>query len=110
MQRLWQIFTTDCSLRFLIYARSRHLTPLRRSQIRIAGIACPVGGTLFNKCIQRVVYGADHLGSARIAARVADLRAKGHEIEGKKHLQKPTIFMYRLVPEEPETLRLSGIG
>lgn len=56
--------------------------------------------------IQRYVYGGDHLGSARIAARIADLKADGHEIEGKKHPENPAIYLYRLVEKEPVTLSL----
>ena len=56
--------------------------------------------------IMERVYGGSHLGIARIGARVFDLRAKGHQIEGKKHPENPAIYLYRLVPEEPETIPL----
>lgn len=56
--------------------------------------------------IMERVYGGSHLGIARIGARVFDLRARGHEIEGKKHPENPAIYLYRLVPEEPETISM----
>jgi hypothetical protein len=48
--------------------------------------------------IQLVCYGADHLGTARIASRVDDLRRKGHEIP-RARLDKddPTMAWYRMV-------------
>ena len=48
------------------------------------------------------VYGGSHLGIARIGARIWDLRNAGHEIEGKKHPENAAIYMYRLVPKQPE--------
>jgi hypothetical protein len=45
--------------------------------------------------IQRDVYGADHLGNVRTAARAKDLKNEGHMIESKK-LSK-TIWAYRLL-------------
>lgn len=45
--------------------------------------------------IQRDVYGAEHLGNVRTAARVKDLKNDGHMIESKK-LSK-TIWAYRLL-------------
>lgn len=44
--------------------------------------------------IQTKVYGADHLGVARIASRVTNLRNDGYKIEGKYY--KKSIWMYRL--------------
>ena len=44
--------------------------------------------------IQEVVYGASHLGCARIAARADDLRRDGHIIESRKISR--TIWEYRL--------------
>lgn len=58
--------------------------------------------------IMERVYGGSHLGIARIGARIFDLKAKGHTIEGKRHPENPTIFLYRLMPERPETLSLLG--
>ena len=52
------------------------------------------------------VYGGSHLGIARIGARIWDLRNAGHQIEGKKHPEKPSIYQYRLVPKEPEATSL----
>ena len=48
--------------------------------------------------IQQKVYGGDHLGCARIASRISDLRKQGHLIpkaEPDKH--NPTISWYRLI-------------
>ena len=44
--------------------------------------------------IQEVVYGSNHLGCARIAARADDLRRDGHIIESRKISR--TIWEYRL--------------
>lgn len=44
--------------------------------------------------IQREVYGADHLGVARIGARADDLRNDGHTIESKK--VSKSVWSYRL--------------
>lgn len=45
--------------------------------------------------IQIAVYGANHLGIARVAARVNDLKNDGHDIESRKITQ--AIWEYRLV-------------
>jgi len=45
--------------------------------------------------IQVAVYGANHLGIARVAARVNDLKNDGHDIESRKITQ--AIWSYRLV-------------
>ena len=49
------------------------------------------------------VYGDNHLGIARIGARIADLKGRGAKIEGKKDLEKPTLYWYRLItgPKAP---------
>lgn len=46
--------------------------------------------------IQAIVYGGTHLGTARIASRVHDLRAKGLHIEGWKDAENPAIFWYQM--------------
>ena len=45
--------------------------------------------------IQEQVYGANHLGVARIASRVSDLRKEGYDIESKKY--DKSIWMYRYI-------------
>lgn len=45
--------------------------------------------------IQIAVYGANHLGIARVAARINDLKQDGHDIESRKVTQ--SIWEYRLV-------------
>lgn len=52
------------------------------------------------------VYGSEHLGCARIGARVHDLRAKGHNIVGRKHPLIKTAYLYKLVKEEQGRLAL----
>lgn len=47
--------------------------------------------------IQVAVYGANHLGVARIAPRILDLKNDGHKIESRKVTQ--SIWEYRLVEE-----------
>jgi len=44
--------------------------------------------------IQKAVYGGDHLGSARIPARICELRKEGYEIESRK--VEGSIWAYRL--------------
>lgn len=47
--------------------------------------------------IQRLVYGADHLGTARIASRVDDLRARGYDIpKAYKKDRHSTIYWYQM--------------
>jgi hypothetical protein len=47
--------------------------------------------------IQIFVYGSDHLGSARIAARIADLRKEGHDIpNAERDEHDPTVYWYRM--------------
>lgn len=47
--------------------------------------------------IQQVVYGANHLGTARIASRIDDLRAKGYDIpKARRDENHPTLFWYRM--------------
>lgn len=47
--------------------------------------------------ILRKVYGSDHLGIARIGARVADLKQKGYVIpDAKPDPNKPTLYWYRM--------------
>lgn len=47
--------------------------------------------------IMRRVYGAGHLGTARIASRINDLRNRGYEIpEARRDAENKTLFWYRL--------------
>ena len=46
--------------------------------------------------ICRDVYGADHLGCARIGARIFELRRKGHRISGHKSKENAAIYVYRM--------------
>jgi hypothetical protein len=47
--------------------------------------------------IQEVVYGRNHLGTARIASRINDLRKQGHVIpEAERDLIEPTMYWYQL--------------
>jgi len=50
--------------------------------------------------IQIYVYGADHLGSARIAARADDLRKRGYNIpEAERDQVNSTIYWYQMIIE-----------
>jgi hypothetical protein len=55
--------------------------------------------------ILRVVYGAEHLGIARIGALVDDLKRAGFTIEGKRDAEYTTLWWYRMtvpnLPKEP---------
>lgn len=48
--------------------------------------------------IMEKVYGNDHLGLSRVGARIFDIRKKGHDIEGWKDPNNPTIYWYKLNP------------
>ena len=43
------------------------------------------------------VYGFDHVGIARVGARVADLKRKGCIIDGKPDKMKHSLYWYRLI-------------
>lgn len=47
--------------------------------------------------IQLVVYGADHLGTANIKARIDDLRNRGYEIpRAEQDKSNPSVYWYQL--------------
>jgi hypothetical protein len=49
--------------------------------------------------IMRVVYGSDHLGVARIGARVWDVQKKyGVKVDGRHDPEKPSLYWYRMRP------------
>lgn len=60
--------------------------------------------------IQYAVYGGEHLGVARIAARIGDLKKDGHDIESKK--VSKSIWCYRLVKKDgfAETIKNIASG
>ena len=43
------------------------------------------------------VYGFDHVGIARVGARIADLKRKGCVIYGKPDKMKHSLYWYRLI-------------
>lgn len=66
--------------------------------------------------IQSVVYGSTHLGTARIASRVNDLRNRGLTIQGYKDRENPAIYWYRITDTpkprpkmEPERVFVDGM-
>lgn len=52
------------------------------------------------------VYGGEHLGIARIASRVNDLRHRGHEIFSWRDRENSTVWVYQLknAPKPPPKL------
>ncbi len=56
--------------------------------------------------ILAAVYGSEHLGIARIGARVKDLKDRGFEIESRRDDMHKTVWHYRLVsgPKAPPRL------
>ena len=50
--------------------------------------------------IMLVVYGANHLGLARVSARIHDLKMEGHNITGRKDKNNPTLYWYMLKIED----------
>lgn len=58
--------------------------------------------------IQKDVYGGDHLGVARISARILDLRSDGHLIESKK--MDKTIWAYKLSTGVRDISKLMASG
>ncbi|MCR2833465.1 hypothetical protein [Parerythrobacter lacustris] len=60
--------------------------------------------------IQQVVYGGDHLGTARIASRVNDLRNKGCEISGRRDEDNRSIYWYRMSAKPKPRVEYVNIG
>lgn len=60
--------------------------------------------------IMRVVYGGDHLGVARIGARINDLKKKGYNIPtATRDKFKNTLYWYQIIKEpnqEPVQMEL----
>ncbi|MGB8006423.1 MAG: hypothetical protein WCF48_04785 [Terriglobales bacterium] len=54
--------------------------------------------------ILREVYGSEHLGIARIGARINDLKKLGHQIIGYHDTQNRKLYVYKLIP--PQTITL----
>jgi hypothetical protein len=54
--------------------------------------------------ILRVVYGSEHMGIARIGARVADLKERGYQILGRSDPENRKLYWYKLLPPEPVKL------
>ena len=53
--------------------------------------------------IQRVVYGDDHLGLARVGARIFDIKKKYNiEIDGKRDAKKGSLYWYWVVKKEQQ--------
>lgn len=64
--------------------------------------------------IQVAVYGASHLGVARIAARIKDLKDRGMEITGWKDAVNPAIHWYQMAGKPnarmvPRMVEVNGI-
>ena len=59
------------------------------------------------------VYGNDHLAIARIGARVWDIKKKyGIEIECKRHQEKKTVWIYKIITppsDNGETCKCGGV-
>lgn len=50
--------------------------------------------------IMEKVYGGSHLGIARIGARIADLKARGHDIRGWKDSEVKSLYYYQIIPRQ----------
>ena len=50
--------------------------------------------------ILAVVYGSEHLGIARISARIYGLKQRGHKIQGFRDPEHATLYFYQLMPRE----------
>jgi hypothetical protein len=44
------------------------------------------------------VYGSEHMGIARIGARIADLKNLGHNITGHHDPRNRKLYVYKLIP------------
>ncbi len=44
------------------------------------------------------VYGSEHMGIARIGARIADLKELGHHITGYHDPTNRKLYIYKLIP------------
>lgn len=60
--------------------------------------------------IQERVYGGSHLGIARIASRIFDLRSKGCEITTRKDKSNPAISYYKMTIKPKPTVEYVNIG
>lgn len=49
--------------------------------------------------ILSVVYGSEHLGIARISARIFGLKKKGHKIDGYRDPNIQTLYYYIMKPK-----------
>lgn len=57
--------------------------------------------------IMRIVYGSEHLGLARVGARIWDLKRQGIVINGWSDEKIPSLFWYQMTPVktyEPQTI------
>jgi hypothetical protein len=54
--------------------------------------------------ILREVYGSEHLGIARVGARIADLKKLGHHIVGYHDPQNRKLYTYKLIPPQVPVL------
>jgi hypothetical protein len=53
--------------------------------------------------IQALVYGGNHLGLARVGARIWDIKKKHNvEIKGWKDKENPSLYWYQIVLKFPE--------
>jgi hypothetical protein len=50
--------------------------------------------------ILREVYGSEHLGIARVGARIADLKKLSHHIIGYHDPQNRKLYVYKLIPPQ----------
>lgn len=46
------------------------------------------------------VYGSEHLGIARVGARIADLKKLGHHIIGYHDSKNRKLYVYKLIPPQ----------
>lgn len=51
--------------------------------------------------IMAKVYGNDHLGLARVGARIWDLKKKGNDIRGWKDENNHALYYYQLIIPQP---------
>lgn len=57
--------------------------------------------------ICKVVYGSEHFGGSRYAARIRDLKDDGWDITDAEHVEG-TIYQYRLIKKDPVTNTFYG--
>ena len=56
------------------------------------------------------VYGGDHLGLARVGARIFDAKQKGYSIVGRRDKNKSSVYWYKMILEPKQLGIADALG